>query len=498
MSLFQFGIRRVSASNLESERADNCAAGHLPTSIESGLGDTEHSQVCEAVLDLADPSPAKKGRARGKYTHYSPAERAQIGRYALENGNERARKHFIAKFPNLKESTIRNFKLAYKERLKRQQQVVEIPHKPRGRPPILLELDVKLIRFLRAVRNRGGVVNIHVVRASAKALIDSNPLMASHLQNFNMPRSWVTSVYRRMGYTRRAGTTARPAVPQGLYDESRRDYLCDIQKKINQWEIPPELVLNSDQTPSSFVSMGKSTMTACGASSVPIKGLNDKRCITLNFVITLANKFLPMQIIYSGKTKASLPRGFKFPEGFCLTQNPKHWSNEEETLKLIQEVIDPYVVHERERLNLPPDQKSLLIWDVFRGQMTAKVRQALDSLNIECSYVPANMTHFFQPLDLTVNRSAKNFMRKQFMTYYASAVREQLQAGKNLEDIEVDFRISHLKPLHAQWLVNAYNYFTGEKGKEVIAKGWERAEISGLLDGTTELPPEDPFHAIYE
>lgn len=47
------------------------------------------------------------------------------------------------------------------------------------------------------------------------------------------------------------------------------------------------------------------------------------------------------------------------------------------------------------------------------------------------------------------------------MAYYASAVTEQLQA---LEDNEVDFRLSHLKPPHAQWLVNAYNYFTGEKG----------------------------------
>ena len=58
--------------------------------------------------------------------------------------------------------------------------------------------------------------------------------------------------------------------------------------------------------------------------------------------------------------------------------------------------------------------------------MTAKVRQALDFFNIECSYVPASVTNFFQLLDLTVNRSAKNFMRKQFMTYYASGVREQL------------------------------------------------------------------------
>ena len=42
----------------------------------------------------------------------------------------------------------------------------------------------------------------------------------------------------------------------------------------------------------------------------------------------------------------------------------------------------------------------------------------LESLNIQVELVavPANMTHFFLPLDLTVNGSAKKFMRKQFIT----------------------------------------------------------------------------------
>ena len=148
-------------------------------------------------------------------------------------------------------------------------------------------------------------------------------------------------------------------------------------------------------------------MAARGESSVPIKGLTDKRCITLNFVISLTNEFLPMQVIYGGKTKASLPRGFSFPKGFCVTQNPKHWSNEEETVKLVNEIINPYIVKKRKDLGLPDDQKALLVWDVFKGQMTDKVKSLLHLLNIECSYVPANMTHFFQPLDLTVNRSGR-------------------------------------------------------------------------------------------
>ena len=343
MSLFQHGFSRVVEQRNEAEArcSGTFVPDHLPSMNESGLGVVEYREVTRAVSELSDPqpqAPAKKRNPRGSYTKYTPKQRADIGKYALENGNERARCHFSVRFPKLTESTVRNFKKSYKEELDKQRKeliprpVTEIVSKTRGRPPILLELDEKLRKFLKAIRMKGGVVNIHVVRATATALIETNPSTSQHLRNFSMPRSWVQSLYRRMGLTKRAGTTSRPPVPQGLFDECRLQYLGDIDKKIKQYKIPPELVLNSDQTPSSYVSVGKSTMAVRGDKSVPIKGITDKRAITLNFIVTLSNQFLPMQVIYSGKTKASQPRDFSFPTGFSITQNPKHWSNEVETL----------------------------------------------------------------------------------------------------------------------------------------------------------------------
>ena len=44
------------------------------------------------------------------------------------------------------------------------------------------------------------------------------------------------------------GTTGRPPVPQGLYNECRWEYLRDIYDKVNKHGIPTELVLNVDQT----------------------------------------------------------------------------------------------------------------------------------------------------------------------------------------------------------------------------------------------------------
>ena len=171
MSLFRFGFRPLtpttSPATSEINEAEFCST--LPTLSESGLGVVEYQQVATAVnKELAAP-PAKWRRGSGTYSTYTPTQRAMIGKYALENGNERARKHFLSKFPYLPESTIRYFKKAYREELEKTrkksdpQPVVEIIAKPKGRPPILLDLDEKLIKFLKAIRAKGGVVNAHVV-----------------------------------------------------------------------------------------------------------------------------------------------------------------------------------------------------------------------------------------------------------------------------------------------------------------------------------------------
>ena len=122
-------------------------------------------------------------------------------------------------------------------------------------------------------------------------------------------------------------------------------------------------------------------MATQGSKSVPIKGLTDKRNITLNFVVSLSGEFFPLQIIYGGKTNACHPRGITFPKGFCVSHNIKHRSNEDETIKLLDEVVHPYIKKKRIELELPKTQKALMIWDVFKGQMTVRVK---DKLRAKC------------------------------------------------------------------------------------------------------------------
>ena len=121
-----------------------------------------------------------------------------------------------------------------------------------------------------------------------------------------------------------------------------------------------------------------------------------------------------------------------FPHSFSLYVNPNHFSNTEESIKIINETVIPYVKRERESLengSLP----ALIILDVFRGKMTSEITNLN---NIFIVTVPNNMTHLFRPLDLTVNGHCKAFLKRKFTQWFAQQFDKQLSLGKRVEDIK--------------------------------------------------------------
>ena len=103
------------------------------------------------------------------------------------------------------------------------------------------------------------------------------------------------------------------------------------------------------------------------------------------------------------------------------------------------------------------------------------------------------MTHFFQPLDLTVIGSAKHFMRKNFVTWYAEESKKQMDAGVPAESFDVNLKLTSLKALHASWLIELYNVLTIADGRETVLNGWKKSGVTAALKNEEILPPKDPF-----
>ena len=310
--------------------------------------------------------------------------------------------------------------------------------------------------------------------------------------------SWSKSLFKRMGYVRRLATTGKVEISEKLKAEIETAYLYGIVQKINEHKIPSSMVINLDQTPSKFVPGCNKTLAKKGCKSVPIAGSTDKRMITATFSITLTGEFLPIQLIYGGKTTKSIP-AVSFPSDFVISVNKKHYSNEKEALNMLENIIIPYVEQQRVSLNLAFDHPALIIMDVFKGQMTCAVRELLNENHILLEKVPANLTYLFQPLDVQggPNGYVKRFMKKKFTLWYSDQVIRALDEGKDIKDVEISLKLSIVKPLHAKWLIEMYNHMTSSEGRDVCLKSWK---VAGILDaaekGLEELPNLDPFHDI--
>ena len=98
-----------------------------------------------------------------------------------------------------------------------------------------------------------------------------------------------------------------------------------------------------------------------------MKGKGKGKQITGTFAISVTGQFRLMQLIYAGKTKRCHPQGIEFASGFDVTHSLDHWSNKELAIYHIREIILPHEDEFKQQLGLPKDQKSHLIYDVFKG-----------------------------------------------------------------------------------------------------------------------------------
>ena len=115
-------------------------------------------------------------------------------------------------------------------------------------------------------------------------------------------------------------------------------------------------------------------------------GKGKKKQITGAFTATMSECFLLMNLIYKGKTYRFLPKGIAFPENFKLTFTPNHLSNEVTVIEHLEKIGFPFISEIRKELSLPDNQKTVLIFNVFKGQKTERVHNLIaDVLNDLCS-----------------------------------------------------------------------------------------------------------------
>ena len=85
-------------------------------------------------------------------------------------------------------------------------------------------------------------------------------------------------------------------------------------------------------------------------------------------------------------------------------------------LEYLRDIIVPYV--EKVRKELRDCKPALVNIDKFEGQITPAVNAAFDKYDIHVVLLPPNTTDRLQPLDISVNKPAKDFVRGKFQEWY--------------------------------------------------------------------------------
>lgn len=90
--------------------------------------------------------------------------------------------------------------------------------------------------------------------------------------------------------------------------------------------------------------------------------------------------------------------------------------------------------------------------------------------------MPGNCTDRLQPLDVSVNKPAKDFLRAEFQQWYSDKICDSID-GKNKKESSriIDLKLSVVKPSGAQWLMDLYDDMLQKP--ELIINGFRGAEI---------------------
>lgn len=94
-----------------------CPVPKEKSAIADLLGPSALNEANENVRELvqSSDSPTSTPKKRGKYISYSPKHRADIGKYAVENGPAATVRKFKNDFPTLNESTVRGMRKKYED-----------------------------------------------------------------------------------------------------------------------------------------------------------------------------------------------------------------------------------------------------------------------------------------------------------------------------------------------------------------------------------------------
>lgn len=413
--------------------------------VEDRRTDEEKVQdeIDELTDDIPDLLPEKK---KPKVWQSRPPNWEDIAYEAQVFGNNSAIKSFAADFQGVSSTAAYQRLNTWKKDLGSGK--ADASFKSRL-PTYGNEIDKLLLADFHAARSAGVSIDDEILRRYLVvhlAAAGKQGLLSEEGGKYSYGHSWAQRFYKRHGLVLRVCTTKMRELPTD-FEEKKRKYLSIGAELICRHRVPPELVINGDETAVLLVNRAKVTRNVAGAKRVRILGMGeDKAQITATLFVTEAGDVLPYQMIFQGKTdRVHPPKGTK-PDDCVWTHTNSHWQTVASYIELLEKVIVPYKNNKIAALGLPPTQGTILKHDLHFTHKDAAVLEFLRKNYIYPLFVPAGCTDIMQECDVVVNKPFKNALRKGYRDHIDNLFRIHRESGAPATEFSPKLTMGALRP----------------------------------------------------
>jgi hypothetical protein len=274
--------------------------------------------------------------------------------------------------------------------------------------------------------------------------------------SFKVSTTWVNNLCRKLGLSMRSKTRETYKEPED-WKEQMEKFKYQMAYLVKSRGYSKDDVYNMDQTGCPLTSRSKTTRAKIGSKDVVANNKPEKHQFSLVPVISASGEKLPLQFVFQGvefdkrnkkKCFRSIPdsrNNFKslkerYP-GCIYNQTDTHWSTPGTNLDLIEHIILPHAEKrwaEKRAKGEQTGNQLLLLLDNWKVQASVEFKTAVQKKfgeKVKLRYLPPNMTHRLQPLDVCINSALKAKIKAIFNHEHGKKIAHHISTTAEAENL---------------------------------------------------------------
>ncbi|XP_069593726.1 bromodomain testis-specific protein [Ranitomeya imitator] len=380
----------------------------------------------------------------------NPMSKTQVIKYAEEHGNRAAERHFG---PPPTEKMIREWRKQEDELQKAGKSRSGLRRRGAKWP----ELDVDVKEWIIGHRNNGLSVSTKMIIFEAKRIAAEKGI-----NDFTGSPSWCFRFMKRCGLAMRTKTRIAQKMPQEYEAKilSFHKFVIDSRKK-NGYELGQ--IGNMDEVPLTFDVPSNRTVEAKGSKTVTVKTAgHEKNHYTVVLSCCADGTKLPPMLIFKRK---NMPKE-AIPRGVVVHVHEKGWMDENGMRLWVDKVWS-------KRPGGLLKKTALLVLDQFRAHISENTKKVFKEVKTHLAVIPGGLTSQLQPLDVSINKPFKVYMREEWNKWMAAGNHDLTPTGRMKRPTITQV---------CEWVKTSWQSVKDE----TIIRSFKKCGISNALDGTED------------